>query len=110
MKMRAIIHDGRWRYLAAALDARLLLLVLFFASVITSFFEYPKSGFLDRNLFRLGIKLQSQSVDAKDYIRVDVPAEEMQRFLHDPVSATSMIAFLDQLKSQPYIGCKTGFA
>jgi tRNA A-37 threonylcarbamoyl transferase component Bud32 len=99
VKIRAVIHDGRWRYLAAALDARLLLFVLFLAIFVLPFMGISKSSFLDRNLFKLGVKLQSQSVDARGYIRVDVPAEEMQRFLRDPVSATSMLAFLDQLKS-----------
>lgn len=106
MKIRAVIHDGRWRYPAAALDARLLLLIFFLAILVLPFIELPENGFLDRNLFRLGVRLQSQSVDARSYIRVDVPADEMQRFLHDPVSATSMLAFLDQLKSSSMVEAK----
>ncbi|HSC75176.1 MAG TPA: serine/threonine-protein kinase [Pseudomonadales bacterium] len=104
--MRATIHDKRWRYLAAVLDARLLLLVLFAALLSIPFSHIPGNGFLDRNLFKLGIKLQSRSIDAKDYLRVDVPVDEMQRFLHDPVSATAIMTFFDQLKSSHITAAK----
>lgn len=103
MKIRAVIRDGRWRYLAAILDARFLLLIFFAALFALPFNGISNTSVLDRSLFRLGVKLQSQSVDAKGYVRVDVPAEEMQRFLRDPVSATSMLAFLDQLKSSSMV-------
>jgi tRNA A-37 threonylcarbamoyl transferase component Bud32 len=106
MKVRAIIHDDRWRYIAAILDARLLLLVLFIALLALPYIAEPGNTWLDRSLFRLGVRLQSHSIDAKAFVRVDVPADEMERFLHDPVSATAMIAFLDQLKSSSAVEAK----
>jgi serine/threonine protein kinase len=98
VKMRAAIHDTRWRYIAAVLDARLLVLILFATLLYMPYSHAPLNGFLDRHLFRLGVKLQSQSIDARNYLRVDVPADEMQRFLHDPIGATAMIAFFEQLQ------------
>lgn len=100
MKMRAIVHDNRWQYLAAALDARWLLPVFFIAMLTRPFYTgIHQDSFLDHALFRLGIQLQNQVPDATAYVRVDVPADEMQRFLHDPVSATGMMPFLAQLQS-----------
>lgn len=99
MKIRATVHDSHWRYLATALDARWLLFVFFVAVLVLPFLGIQQNSSLDQNLFRLGVKLQSQSPDGGSYLRVDVPADEMQRFLHDPISAAGMMAFLTQLQS-----------
>lgn len=99
VKIRAVIQDGRWRYLAALLDSRMLLFVFFLMVFAPPFYNTHSHSFVDRNLFRFGVLLQSQHLDASEYIRVEVSPVEMQNFLHDPLSATPMLRLLDQMQS-----------
>jgi hypothetical protein len=98
MKQRAVLNSGRWRYLAALLDMRLLL-ACWFAGILLA----PLAGIsvlpqLDRALFSLGAWLQREDVDTRRYVRVDIPHSEMQRLLHDPANARQAMAMLAQLQ------------
>jgi predicted Ser/Thr protein kinase len=98
VKIRASVSDQRWRYLAAALDARYLLVIFFVFILSMPDSDNFGNQKIDVLLFKFGALIQRQTVDTRGYIRVDVPPDEMQRFLHDPVSARSMMLFLGQLQ------------
>lgn len=98
MRIRAIIGDDRWRYVATALDARLLLVCLACALFFAPFSALPLASRLDQALLVFGAMLQRETVNTHDYARVEIPAAEMQRLLHDPVSARSTMDFLAQLQ------------
>lgn len=56
--MRATLQDKRWQYLAAILDARLLLMVFFLALLALPLFGITEYGFLDQNLLKAGVHIQ----------------------------------------------------
>lgn len=85
-------------YLAAILDMRVLLLLLSFSLLLFPGFMLPGADTLDRAAFSLGAAFRKKHVETRDYVRVDVPAEEMQHFLHDPAGSTLLLPFLGQLQ------------
>lgn len=57
--MRATFQDKRWQYLAAILDARLLLIVFFIVLLLLPFVGITEYGFLDQNLLKAGMHIQN---------------------------------------------------
>lgn len=98
--VKQTIRDRRLRYLAALLDIRLILVVLFFSFLVFPSRDIPLANLIDRCLLRVGAALQREPVDARNaYVRVDVPHQDMQLFLHDPASSPALMTLLGQLQT-----------
>lgn len=98
--VKQTIRDRRLRYLAALLDIRLILVVLFLSFLLFPSRDIPVVKLIDRYLLRMGAALQREPVDARNaYVRVDVPHQDMQLFLHDPASSPALMTFLGQLQT-----------
>lgn len=108
MKIRATVQGRFWQQLAMLLDGRVFLLLFFLCFLFAGVRQttgFPFVVVIDNSLFRLGVNLQRHVIqDAPSYVRIDVPPEEMQRFMHDPASAVDMMAFLTQLQASTMKG------
>lgn len=98
MKSLQIAQSRGLRRIAAALDVRVLLLVVCVIWLSGSVGNLPVVQAVDRLLFRLGGIVLRENVDTRDYVRIDVPTAEMQRFMHDPVSATALLSVMEQVQ------------
>ncbi len=93
-----VASHSRWLvYLAAILNVRVLLL-LGMAILLSSSMAARPVQWLDRLFFSLGTSLSQEQVDTRGYVRIDISAAEMQRYLHDPVSATGLMDLFAQLQ------------
>jgi tRNA A-37 threonylcarbamoyl transferase component Bud32 len=64
--------------------------------VVSPFQHFGFADFLDRGLFALGSRLQSQAAGNDDtYIRVDLSHADMQALQQDTISATATLQLLD---------------
>lgn len=93
--------DSGWRLLAWVLDPRSLLVIFALLTLALPIFIAKPAWWLDQQLFSFGAWIKKDKIQAADYVRINLPDDEVQKLLRDPLQARASLQFLHELQQVP---------